>query len=248
MVCTSVCLSAPAVQLCSSMVSIYMCIFFRYCWTCTKRYIITPQTRVKRVGQIHQRTIKTFRVGDPQSPFSISFSFILFFLLLLKNRNLHAQAKASSFLISVFRTTREMYWKPPEVRVMLDHWLLQRLSLLSIPRARQCWCTPKPKSSQHSKFVLVLKVFSSFVWGGFVWIWLLRLNTDEKKRNRYQCIKIVPSLAVKRSRGHDDSETFFVEHHAYRRVSHNVVTMETSAIGWPPWLIVLWYLLIWRNH
>ena len=30
----------------------------------------------------------------------------------------------------------------------------------------------------------------------------------------------------------------------YRLFSHNVVTMETSAIGWPPWLIAFWYLLI----
>ena len=34
----------------------------------------------------------------------------------------------------------------------------------------------------------------------------------------------------------------------YRRVSHNVVAIETSAIGWPPWLIPFWYLWIWRNH
>ena len=33
-----------------------------------------------------------------------------------------------------------------------------------------------------------------------------------------------------------------------RRVSHNVVAIETSAIGWPPWLIPFWYLWIWRNH
>ena len=26
-----------------------------------------------------------------------------------------------------------------------------------------------------------------------------------------------------------------------RRVSHNVVTMETNAIGWPLWLITFWY-------
>ena len=30
--------------------------------------------------------------------------------------------------------------------------------------------------------------------------------------------------------------------------SHNVVTMETSAIGWPPWLITFWYLLISVNN
>ena len=30
----------------------------------------------------------------------------------------------------------------------------------------------------------------------------------------------------------------------YTRVSHNVVTMETSAIGWPPRLIVLWYISV----
>ena len=30
----------------------------------------------------------------------------------------------------------------------------------------------------------------------------------------------------------------------YRLFSHNVVTMETSATGWPPWLITFWYLLI----
>ena len=30
----------------------------------------------------------------------------------------------------------------------------------------------------------------------------------------------------------------------YRLFSHNVVTMKTSAIGWPPWLITFWYLLI----
>ena len=30
----------------------------------------------------------------------------------------------------------------------------------------------------------------------------------------------------------------------YRLFSHTVVTMETSAIGWPPWLITFWYLLI----
>ena len=34
----------------------------------------------------------------------------------------------------------------------------------------------------------------------------------------------------------------------YRRASHNVVAIETSAIGWPPWLIPFWYLWIWRNH
>ena len=31
--------------------------FFRFCWTWTKRYLITSQTRVKRVGQIHNWTI-----------------------------------------------------------------------------------------------------------------------------------------------------------------------------------------------
>ena len=30
----------------------------------------------------------------------------------------------------------------------------------------------------------------------------------------------------------------------YRLFSHNVVTMEASAIGWQPWLITFWYLLI----
>ena len=34
----------------------------------------------------------------------------------------------------------------------------------------------------------------------------------------------------------------------HRRVSHNVVTMATSAIGWPLWFITFWYLWIWRNH
>ena len=33
----------------------------------------------------------------------------------------------------------------------------------------------------------------------------------------------------------------------YRLFSHNVVTMETSAIGWPPWLITVWYLWILNN-
>ena len=80
-----------------------------------KCYLITSQTRVKRVSRIHHRNIlgmawwcipltclnlvcdviryclvqvrqnlkkkKTFRVGGPQSPFSISSSFILFFIL-----------------------------------------------------------------------------------------------------------------------------------------------------------------------
>ena len=32
------------------------------------------------------------------------------------------------------------------------------------------------------------------------------------------------------------------------RVSHDVVTMETSAIGRLTWFIPLWYLWIWRNH
>ena len=84
--------------------------FFWFCRTWTKRYLITSQTRVKRVSRIHHRTIlwcirltrltlvceviryrlvqvrrnqkKTFRVGGPQSPFSISSSFILSFVLL----------------------------------------------------------------------------------------------------------------------------------------------------------------------
>ena len=64
--------------------------FLRFCRTWTKRYLITSQTRVKRVSRIHHRTIhqnlkkkkKRLRVGGPQSPFSISFSFILFFVLL----------------------------------------------------------------------------------------------------------------------------------------------------------------------
>ena len=30
----------------------------------------------------------------------------------------------------------------------------------------------------------------------------------------------------------------------YRLFSHNVVAIETSAIGWPPWLITFWYPLI----
>ena len=33
-----------------------------------------------------------------------------------------------------------------------------------------------------------------------------------------------------------------------RLFTHNVVSMVTSAIGWPPWLITSWYLWIWRNH
>ena len=33
----------------------------------------------------------------------------------------------------------------------------------------------------------------------------------------------------------------------YRLFSHNVVTMETSAIGWPPWLITYWYLWIFEQ-
>ena len=37
-------------------------------------------------------------------------------------------------------------------------------------------------------------------------------------------------------------------HTQYRWVSHNVVTIEASAIGWPPWLIVLWYVWIWRKY
>ena len=88
-------------------------LFLRFCRTWTKRYLITSQTRVKRVSRIHHRIIlqwcirltrltlvckviryrlvqvrqnlkkkKTFRVGGSQSPFSISSSFILFFVLL----------------------------------------------------------------------------------------------------------------------------------------------------------------------
>ena len=33
----------------------------------------------------------------------------------------------------------------------------------------------------------------------------------------------------------------------YILFSHNVVTMETSAIGWPPWLITYWYLWIFEQ-
>ena len=33
----------------------------------------------------------------------------------------------------------------------------------------------------------------------------------------------------------------FYRYDTYRRVSHNVVTMETNAIGWPLWLITFWY-------
>ena len=36
----------------------------------------------------------------------------------------------------------------------------------------------------------------------------------------------------------------FLRHTVNRLFSHNVVTMETSAIGWPPWLITFWYLWI----
>ena len=39
-----------------------------------------------------------------------------------------------------------------------------------------------------------------------------------------------------------------IRSYCYRRVSHNVVTMETNAIGWPLWLITFWYLWVWRNH
>ena len=99
--------------------------FFWFCRTWTKRYLITSQTRVKRVSRIHHRTIlslrmvrwcirltrltlvceviryrlvqvrqnqkKTFRVGGPRSPFSISSSFILSFVLLpfFLNTNMH---------------------------------------------------------------------------------------------------------------------------------------------------------------
>ena len=40
------------------------------------------------------------------------------------------------------------------------------------------------------------------------------------------------------------SRTFFQPKLHNRLFSHNVVTMETIAIGWPPWLITFWYLLI----
>ena len=33
----------------------------------------------------------------------------------------------------------------------------------------------------------------------------------------------------------------------YRLFSHNVMTMETRAIGWPPWLITYWYLWIFEQ-
>ena len=33
----------------------------------------------------------------------------------------------------------------------------------------------------------------------------------------------------------------------YRLFSHNVVAMETSAIGWPPWLVTYWYLWIFEQ-
>ena len=38
------------------------------------------------------------------------------------------------------------------------------------------------------------------------------------------------------------------QQYLYRRVSHDVVAIQTSAIGWPPWLIPFLYLWIWRNH
>ena len=60
--------------------------FLWFCRTWTKRYLITSQTRVKRVSRIHHHKIpnfkKTFRVGGPQSPLPLSSSFVLFFVLL----------------------------------------------------------------------------------------------------------------------------------------------------------------------
>ena len=59
----------------------YIFFFFFFLWFCrtwTKRYLITLQTRVKRVSRIHHRTIHPHRVGGPQS----ASSFILFFVLL----------------------------------------------------------------------------------------------------------------------------------------------------------------------
>ena len=38
------------------------------------------------------------------------------------------------------------------------------------------------------------------------------------------------------------------QQYLYRRVSHDVVAIETSANGWPPWLIPFLYLWIWSNH
>ena len=51
-----------------------MLLFLGFCRTWTKRYLITSQSDKSQK--------KTFRVGGPQSPFSISSSFILSFVLL----------------------------------------------------------------------------------------------------------------------------------------------------------------------
>ena len=57
---------------------------FWFCRTWTKRYLITLVCEVirYRLVQVRQNQKKTFRVGGPQSPFSISSSFILSFILL----------------------------------------------------------------------------------------------------------------------------------------------------------------------
>ena len=58
-------------------------LFLRFCRTWSKRYLITSQTRVKRVSRIHHRTIltHTHTYTRNQTPYSILFSLSLSFVL-----------------------------------------------------------------------------------------------------------------------------------------------------------------------
>ena len=74
-------------------------IFFWFCRTWTKRYLITSQTRVKRVSRIHHRTI-----------LAIAFLYLFLFHSLLCLTSFLSQYKnADKLLITCTRVVQYMY-------------------------------------------------------------------------------------------------------------------------------------------
>ena len=110
---------------------VFLQVVLRFCWGWTKRYLLTSKTTLKRVCRRHHRTIlkiskkkKTFRVGGPQSPFSISSSFPIFFVLLpffLKKKvySYKVEVRLSRLFVASFvlekiddkRVNCRLYWK-----------------------------------------------------------------------------------------------------------------------------------------
>ena len=74
--------SLPQLQPCTTdqNVSKLTNLFLRFCRTWTKRYLITSQTKVKRVSRIHHRTILARNRLSLFLPFILSFVSLPFFL------------------------------------------------------------------------------------------------------------------------------------------------------------------------